>query len=258
MKREIHYFLAAMMFYTRFPCPGWYEHRAEDLNKSRKYFPLIGWIIGGIVIAVYGLSQMVLPVSVSILLSLTAAVVATGAFHEDGLADVCDGLGGGWSKQQILNIMKDSRIGTFGTVGITLLLAVKFTSLYEIQQISTSLFLVAVFNGNTVSRFISSTVIQSHVYVQDPECSKIKPVATSRLGPSEMLFSATFAVAPLFFFYPDWILVLAVVPAYLSRVYLAGYFKKWIGGYTGDCLGAVQQVSETIFYVSVLSLCAYI
>ena len=89
LKQEIRYFLAALMFYTRIPCPSWFEHHAEYLNKSLKYFPLIGWIIGGIAVAVYGVSQLVLPVSVSILLSMVATIVATGAFHEDGLADAC-------------------------------------------------------------------------------------------------------------------------------------------------------------------------
>ena len=157
------------MFYTRIPRPPWFEHHAEYLNKSLKYFPLIGWIIGGIAVAVYGVSQLVLPASVSILLSMAAAIVATGAFHEDGLADVCDGFGGGWSKQQILNIMKDSRVGTYGTVGVTLLLAVKFAALYELQQLSTALLLVCLLSGHTVSRFFAMTVIQSHEYVQDTE-----------------------------------------------------------------------------------------
>ena len=258
MKQEIRYFLAALMFYTRIPCPPWFEHHAEYLNKSLKYFPLIGWIIGGIAVAVYGVSQLVLPASVSILLSMVAAIVATGAFHEDGLVDVCDGFGGGWSKQQILNIMKDSRIGTYGTVGVTLLLAVKFAALYELQQLSTSLLLVCLLSGHTVSRFFAMTVIQSHEYVQDTENSKIKPIATSRLGASGMLFSAMLTAVPLLLFYPDWILILAIVPAYLSRIYLAFYFNKWIGGYTGDCLGTVQQVSESMFYLSVLALCVFI
>lgn len=258
MKQEILYFLAALMFYTRIPCPSWFEHYAEYLDKSLKYFPLIGWIIGGIAVVVYGLSQLFLPVSVSILLSMLSTIVATGAFHEDGLADACDGFGGGWTQQKILDIMKDSRIGTYGSIGIVLMLAVKFAALYELQQISTSLLLFCLVSGHTVSRFFALTVIHSHEYVQDPDNSKIRPIATSRLSAAGMLFSAMFAVVPLLFFYPDWILVVAIVPAYLSRMYLARYFNKWIGGYTGDCLGAVQQVSESMFYISVLALCAYI
>ena len=171
---------------------------------------------------------------------------------------MCDGFGGGWSKQQILDIMKDSRIGTYGTVGIVLLLAVKFAVLYELQQISTSLLLVCLVSGHTVSRFFAMTVIQSHEYVQDTENSKISPLRRAGSASAGMLFSAMFAVVPLLFFYPDWILILAIVPAYLSRIYLARYFNKWIGGYTGDCLGTVQQVSESMFYLSVLALCAFI
>ncbi len=258
LRKERDYVLSALMFYTRIPCPSWGDYTDESLNKSRKYFPLMGWVVGGSDIIVYLLAHVVLPASAALLLSMAATIYATGAFHEDGFADTCDAFGGGWTKEQILIIMKDSRIGTYGTVGVAMLLAIKFAALWELQKVSEILLLITVFNGHPLSRFIASTVVQSEDYVQDIDQSKIKPIATRRLSGKEMAFSCLFVILPLCFFAPMWFFVLAAVPAYLSRMYLAGYFRHRIGGYTGDCLGAIQQVCEVVFYLSVLSLCSFI
>ncbi len=257
IKTELNYFFAALMFYTRIPCPSWFQHRDEYLGKSRKYFPLMGWIVGALGVVTFWITQFILPTSLALILSMAATILATGAFHEDGFTDVCDGFGGGWTRDQIMTIMKDSRIGTYGTVGIVLLLSIKFFTLYEIQNVSNSLLLVTLFSGHAVSRFIASMFVQSHEYVQDPDKSKIRPIATLRLTPAENLYSSLFAVIPLLFFLPHWLLIFAIVPAYLAKIYLGVYFKRRIGGYTGDCLGAVQQVSEVVFALSILALCRF-
>lgn len=256
-RKELDLLASALTFYTRIPCPGWQGHSDENLNKSRKYFTLIGWLIGGIAVVVYLAASLVLPPAVAILLSMAATIYATGAFHEDGFADTCDAFGGGWSEDQVLTIMKDSRIGTYGTVGIVLLLAIKFAALLELQRLSLPLLLVTMVSGHTLSRFMASTLVQSLNYVQDVDQSKIKPIATQRLTRGEMAYSALFAVLPLCWYSPIWVLVLGLAPILLLRWYLAGYFERRIGGYTGDCLGAAQQLSEVVFYLSVLSLWSF-
>lgn len=258
VRKELDYLVSALTFYTRIPCPGWKAYSDENLNKSRKYFPLIGWVVGAIAVFVYLLAQLVLPASVAIVLSMAATVYATGAFHEDGFADSCDGFGGGWDKDQVLTIMKDSRIGTYGVLALILLVTIKFMALWELLQLSQTMMLVTLFNAHVTSRFLASTVVQSHDYVRDIDRSKIKPIATRRLSRGEMLFSSVFVVVPLCLYSPMWLPVLAVIPVVGVRVYLASYFKHRIGGYTGDCLGAVQQGCEVVFYLSVLSLCASI
>ncbi len=97
------------MFYTRVPCPRWVGHEPDYLNKATRYFPLIGWLVGAIGFAVLWGGMQLWPTSVAVLLSIAAMVLTTGAFHEDGFADACDGFGGGWTKEKILAIMKDSR-----------------------------------------------------------------------------------------------------------------------------------------------------
>lgn len=258
IKQEIHFFFTALMFYTRIPCPCWVEHSDENLNKSRKYFPLIGWMIGSIGIGILFIFHLALPLSISLLSSIAATVYATGAFHEDGFTDTCDAFGGGWTKEQILTIMKDSRIGAYGVIGILLLIGLKFSALYEIGLQSFPLLLVTYINGHIVSRFIASTFIQTHAYVQDLDKSKSKPITANKLGKSEMLYSATFMLLGWLLFHPNYWPIAAFPVAHLSKIYLGYYFRKRIGGYTGDCLGATQQISEVIFYLSILALCKFI
>ena len=117
------------MFYTRIPCPSNIDHSPEYINKATRYFPLIGWIVGGLSFLVFYLSALLFEPSIAVILSLLCGVLVTGAFHEDGLADVVDGFGGGWKKQDILDIMKDSNIGAFGAIAIVLLFLLKFTAL---------------------------------------------------------------------------------------------------------------------------------
>jgi len=253
-RKEITYFFTALMFFTRIPCPKGLAYSSEIMQKSRKYFPLMGWIVGGIAAFIFWGAQNVFSLPVSIILSMIASVLTTGAFHEDGFTDTCDGFGGGWGKEKILTIMKDSRIGAYGTIGIILLLGLKFLLLYEIASKNTTWMLVIVLlNAHTTSRFMASMMVQTHEYVQDIDQSKSKPMASQKLSWFEMLYSFLFVAIPLVLFQNLWIV--AVLPAtYLSKMYLGYYFKKHIGGYTGDCLGAIQQVSEIVFYLAVLVL----
>lgn len=258
INKEIRYFFTALMFFTRIPCPKWVDHDENYLNKSRKYFPLVGWIVGGIAAFILWLMLLILPLSISILISMIASVWVTGAFHEDGFTDVCDGFGGGWSKAQILTIMKDSRIGAYGVIGISLLFLLKFFLLFEIGTISVTLVLASIFTAHAISRFIASTFVHTHEYVQESEQSKAKPIASSRLSFGEMFYSFIFAALPLLLFWNYWLLCLSFLIAYAVKIYLGYYFNKHIGGYTGDCLGATQQMSEVVFYLAILALWKFI
>ena len=132
MKKELHIFFTTLMFYTRIPCPKNIDHNPEYLNKATRYFPIVGWIVGGISFAVYYLSSIVFSQEIAIILSMIGGILTTGAFHEDGFADVCDGFGGGWTKEKILMIMKDSAIGAYGAIGLVLLFLLKFQSLNQL------------------------------------------------------------------------------------------------------------------------------
>src|SRR6186713_2527843 len=139
MKKELRIFFTALMFYTRIPCPKNIDHNPDYLNKASRYFPLIGWIVGGICFGVYYLSSFVFSVEIALILSIIAGILTTGAFHEDGFADVCDAFGGGWTKEKILLIMKDSRLGSYGVIGMMAILFCKFLLLKELPKFTPDL-----------------------------------------------------------------------------------------------------------------------
>ncbi|MEO1652132.1 MAG: adenosylcobinamide-GDP ribazoletransferase, partial [Bacteroidota bacterium] len=177
MKEQIHIFFTALMFYTRIPCPPWVDHRSDYLNRATVYFPLIGWIVGGASFLVFWLAAFLLNPLLALILSLASSVLITGAFHEDGFADTCDGFGGGWTQAQILKIMKDSRVGTYAAVGLILLFALKIAALYELSQKFSILDLGVIFIlAHSSSRWMATTLIYTLDYARDPSDSKAKPV----------------------------------------------------------------------------------
>jgi len=252
MKREIRIFFTALMFFTRIPCPKWVDHSEEYLNKASKYFPVIGIIIGSVSAFIYWLFQLIFPAEIALILSMISSVIITGAFHEDGFADVCDGFGGGWTKEKILLIMKDSRLGTFGVIGLGLILLLKWSVL---KYFPVNTLMIALVSGHAISRLNAVSLIFTDDYARDDDTSKSKPLAT-KMSPGELIFAMLFGIVPLILFANVYVL-LVLVPLLFVRWYFSRYFKKWIGGYTGDCLGAVQQVSEVVFYLSLILIFKY-
>jgi len=252
MKREIRVFFTALMFFTRIPCPKWVDHSEEYLNKASKYFPVIGIIIGSVSAFIYWLFQLIFPAEIALIFSMISSVIITGAFHEDGFADVCDGFGGGWTKEKILLIMKDSRLGTFGVIGLGLILLLKWSVL---KYFPVNTLMIALVSGHAISRLNAVSLIFTDDYARDDDTSKSKPLAT-KMSPGELIFAMLFGIAPLILFANVYVL-LVLVPLLFVRWYFSRYFKKWIGGYTGDCLGAVQQVSEIVFYLSLILIFKY-
>lgn len=246
MRTQLHYFLTALLFFTRIPCPKWVNHSAEILNKSNRYFSLVGIVVGSISATVFYGSSFIFSIEISIVLSMIASVYITGAFHEDGLADVCDGFGGGWTKEKILTIMKDSRLGTFGTVGLIAIFSLKFLALKELH-ITTKYLAISIIAGHSVSRFIATILLYTHTYVRDIDSSKIKPTS-KQMSTKSLVISAFFGILPLVLFENYWVF-LVLIPLFFTYLLLGNFFKKWIGGQTGDCAGALQQISEVVFYL---------
>lgn len=256
MKNEIRIFFTALMFYTRIPCPSWIDHSEEYLNKATRYFPLIGWIVGLAAAFVIFSFHYIFPNPISIILSLATSILITGAFHEDGFADVCDGFGGGWTKEKILDIMKDSRVGAYGVIGLAILFSLKIFTLIELMNLNMWYCLKAIVLAHVISRFSAVTLIFTHEYSREDQTSKIKPIA-KKLTLKNFLISSIWLLPALFLFQNWWILLI-VIPVYLMKIYLAKYFSKWIGGYTGDCLGATQQITEIIALLFCLALWKFI
>lgn len=183
MKEEIRIFFTALMFYTRIPCPKNIDHSPEYINKATRYFPLIGWIVGAISFIVFCLSLFLFDTNIAVLFSLIAGVLVTGAFHEDGLADVFDGFGGGWTKAKILEIMKDSRVGAYGVISLIFLFSVKYFSLYDLLlKIDKTNYLLTVLlfiSYHSLARFTAINIAFTSQYSREDETSKAKPIAKS-------------------------------------------------------------------------------
>jgi len=265
MKKQLHIFFTALMFYTRIPCPKNIDHNPEYLNKASRYFPLIGWIVGGISFTVYYLSAILFSNEIAVILAIIGGILTTGAFHEDGFADVCDGFGGGWTKEKILLIMKDSAIGAYGAIGLVLLFLLKFQTLLnalftlKIGNEDSIIYNLLIFvSAHSISRLGAVSIVFTHQYSREDALSKSKPIAQNFTW-KEVVGALFFGLLPLLvlsFF--QWQMLLVLLPVFIARFFLARYFQKWIDGYTGDCLGATQQVCEVIFYLSIIAIWKFI
>ena len=245
MHRELRLFFTALIFLTRIPCARWAGSSEDDLSHAARYFSLVGLVVGLVAAAVFWLAVLVFPQGIAIIASMVATLWLTGAFHEDGLADAMDGLGGGWSKEQVLTIMKDSRIGTYGAVALVMSLLIKFTVLSALPAVWLPVLLVA---AHALSRFAAVLVIYFQNYVR--ETGKAKPLA-QRISTGELGVAGLFGLAPLALLPLHWLW--GLLPVALVWLWFSHKLKQRLGGYTGDCLGAMQQLCELTFYLGVLA-----
>jgi adenosylcobinamide-GDP ribazoletransferase len=250
---ELRLFFTAVMFYTRLPVPSWTGYSDDQLNRSTKYFPLVGALDGGVIALTIWAAHHLFPTPVAVILGLAAGVLLTGAFHEDGFADVCDGFGGGRTPEKTLEIMKDSRVGAFAAIGLVLLFALKIATLTALLDISLTAGLAVLVFAHVASRWTAATLIMTHAYARQDLSSKVKPIGR-QLSPGGFTL-ATFWLLPAaaLLWRTPWAIA-ALVPAYLAKAVLGRWFTRRLGGYTGDCLGATQQVAELVILLGVLGL----
>lgn len=242
-------FLTALMFFTRIPVPASLPFSKELLNKALRFFPLVGGIVGAIGAASLWLGLWVFPFPLALLLSMLVTIFVTGAFHEDGFADFCDGYGGGTTKEKVLEIMKDSRLGTYGTIGLTAMLATKYMALSHLSIPHIFLVMVA---SHIFSRFVPVLLVYTTPYIREDALSKAKPIGNQTTKASLAIALVT-TIVPLLFF--DWPIILGVaVASALILLLFRAYIMKRTGGYSGDVLGALQQLAEVTFYLVVLAL----
>jgi adenosylcobinamide-GDP ribazoletransferase len=244
---ELRLLLVAVQYFTRVPMPSWVGHSAERLNGTARYFTAVGLLVGGIGALVLWATSLVLPGVLPVILSTAATVFLTGAFHEDGLADTFDGLGGGATRERALEIMKDSRIGTFGVAALVLTLMIKIAALSALPVMFAVVVLIA---GHAFSRACAVTLLFAGSHVSKPELSRARAVAQP-MGRGEFIFAALVGIAPLY-----WCGIHAVAGLLCASIVsyvLARWFMRRLGGFTGDTLGATQQLTEITFYLAVLA-----
>jgi len=258
MRRQFALILVAVQFLTRLPVPRIEGFTADWLGASVRYYGLVGVLIGLSGVATWWLTGLLFPPNIAVGAMIAATVLLTGALHEDGFADVCDGFGGGKTPDAVLAIMKDSRIGAYGAIGIGMMLALKWTALVSLPR--SALLLTAV-GAHMISRWCAVGLIWRLPYVRTGADAKSNSFAASVSAGNWLLCGVLGIVAllPILFLEhpaglegPASMLPAALVLA-LAATALAGlYFKRRLGGYTGDCLGAAQQLAELIVVMGML------
>ena len=240
--------LATLMFFTRLPFWRIKQVDAEHFKHVVPLWPLAGWLTGGIMVGVLWLAAQVFPLSVAWIIATIARLLITGCLHEDGLADFCDGMGGGVTRERILLIMKDSHIGTYGVIG----LIIYFLLLTQMSALPLSLLCAIVFTGDVWCKFVSSHIINILPYARKEEEAKNKTIY-QRMTALEAFVGAIIGCLPFVLFLPKyyWPALLAPVVVFILLVWL---MKRRIQGYTGDCCGALFLISELVFLLVCLSL----
>lgn len=269
------HFLLALQFFTRIPLPArlaaWVGFSPAMMRAAAGHFPGVGWVVGGVSALVLAVAARLLAVGaagaspfaalVAVLLALAASVWLTGAFHEDGLADVGDGLGGCVSPVRALQIMKDSRLGSYGTITLFLVLSLKTALLAMLLQAGLAQAVAALLAVHVLSRWAPLWLLRWLRYVGGSEGDE--PGATGHAGSksralAEDIGMGALMVATWWSVPALWLLGSTFGIGALWRVLLAGagmswllgrFFRRRLAGVTGDCLGATQQLVEVIGYL---------
>lgn len=248
---QLQLFFTALQFFTRIPTPEIKQYNDSYLQKSSSYFTWVGALVGVFAALSYWLGSLIFSPTLSIGFSMLASILLTGAFHEDGFADCCDAFGGGYTKEKILTIMKDSRLGTYGVIGLLFIIGFKFLLLIELQAgVSFSFFIWILILAHCSSRFMPLVIMQTLPYTQDIDASKSKPLANTKLS----VLNIVVALLPLvgLSIYSLKTTLIGFFVQLIISLFCGLFFKKWIQGYTGDCLGATQQLAEVGFYITVI------
>jgi len=245
MLKELKLLFCALQFLTRIPVPQFPDFDTEWTTRSAKYFPLVGALVGAICAAVLWGAHQLWTSPLPALLAVTAGIVITGAFHEDGLADAVDGLAGGRDAAHRLTIMKDSRIGTYGTLALVLCLALKTTAIASFPTPIGPRLLIA---GHAGGRACAILVMSRLRYAADMQTSKVKP-APIGVTKWECLLALVFGLWPLLFLAPPIALAGLITGSIFGALIAIAAF--WlVKGYTGDILGAVEQLFELGFFLA--------
>ncbi len=264
LRYEARLVLVAIQFLTRLPIPSFSHYEPQWLHQSSRYFPAVGLLIGVLCAGVFWLGSILFTPLVAAVISTAFGIKLTGAFHEDGLADSCDGLGGGLTRERTLEIMKDSRLGTYGVLGLVSALLLKISLL---AAMPVSVAIVALIIGHTASRLFCISLLTLLPYGGEIEHAKAKPMA-QQLTPLQALYSSGWLILAIILvtlIFPNtmqqiglgkWLL--ALVLALIATDYMRRLLRRRLQGYTGDGLGATQQLSEIAIYIGLAASVPFI
>lgn len=249
MRRQAQLLVCAIQFLTRVPTPTLNGFQPDWITRSARYFPLVGQGVGALSAAVFFAAYQVWTPTLAALLAVGAGLIITGAFHEDGLADTADGLGGGQTAERRLEIMKDSRVGTYGVCALVLALALKVGALSSLSEQAGVLTLIAAHGAGRAAALVAMRLTP---YAPAGEAGKWKPTPQG-VRTTEVVVGLLIAVWPLVLLSPSAVLV-GVAIGGAAALAAAKTAQRLIGGHTGDVLGAIEQLFEVGFILGVAAL----
>lgn len=240
--------LAAFMFFTRLPLWRLASVPAECFKRVVSYWPIVGWLTGGVTAVAFLLLCRIFPPVAAVTGAFGIRLLLTGALHEDGYADFCDGMGGGTSRECILAIMKDSHIGTYGVVGLIMYM---FLLVGSLSSLPSGLTAFVIFAGDPWSKFCASQIINFLPYARKAEEAKNK-TQYSRMGLWDFIAAFLAGGLPMILL-PVRYWYAALAPIVVMALMML-MMKRKIAGYTGDCCGASFVVCELSFYLTATAL----
>ncbi len=253
--QELSRLATAIMFLTRLPVGGLGSGDPAELVHSTRYFPLVGFIVGLILAFSLAILQQVLPPSVAIAVMLLLSIRLTGAFHEDGLADVADSAGA-FGVDRKLEIMRDSRVGTYGSLALILLIVIKLVSLWELWLLDAQLCLAVLICAHVLSRWSSVCLMVMEDYARPEAANKVVAEGVDRRCLLHSSLCAAAVLLPLAWWQGAAMYLLFIV-AWLTVLIAARQFRNAFGGITGDCLGAANQVVEVVVVLAALMVMSW-
>ena len=248
VKNELKTLALALHFLTRIPTPFEIDYSPERLNAASRYSPIVGAIIGTVAALAFGIANLALPTIVAVLIATAATALLTGAFHEDGLADTFDGISGAYDRARSLEIMTDSRIGTFGALALIIVISTKVAALSSLSDTTT--IITALIAAHIISRTSIVIVQATSTYAREtgiagPQNQPFKPINTIIAT-----LTALVTIAALALIVSPSAALLATASAITGHILIRLYFQPKLKGHTGDTLGATQQITELAIYIA--------
>ena len=235
---------AAFTFFTRLPLWRSVDIHPECYRRVVEFWPLTGWLTGGLTALIAGALMSCLPVAVAVICAYVARLILTGALHEDGFADFIDGMGGGSSKERILEIMKDSHIGSYGVIGLICYYLLLISLLISLPV---SIIPLVIFAADPWGKFCGELIVNRLSYARTATEAKNKTVYV-RIKPWILLSGLIIGILPCLLL-PQIYLFSTVLPLLIAMLLIL-YMHHKIGGYTGDCCGATFICCELTFIFS--------
>jgi len=247
MTECLRLFLIAIQFLTRLPVPGELQTSEETLGRATRFFPMVGVIVGASAALIFWLLRQLLPQSAAVWVAIIFTTFITNGFHEDGLADAFDGFGGGWTKEQALEIMRDSRLGTYGALALVFLILGKYSFLSALAPGQVWRWLIV---AHTASRW---TVLPLCAWLPYARAEGKGKLVAKQVGIVEIFIGSVtlFTTALLL----PWQAAVAALSITGLATLLSGfYYRARLSGITGDCLGATNQIAEVSLYLTAVLL----